>query len=454
MDPLRIADGNAAIAGWAADRGSRSTPFLCGLVLAFAATLLFCFGHAPWVLVLGRVLQGLSASVIYTAGLALIADAVDPDEIGAWIGFVFSGNTLGLLFSPLLAGIVYDYLGYYAVFIILFGVIFFDVLLRGFMVEKRTADKWRAKEASTDDTSPAEGTLADEDTGDDSDSTMDGTETAAVQSPPPDERSSLLHSKSKRPKSWIGRTFPTMAILASSPRLLVAIYGCFTHTMLLASIDSVLPLFVKRTFEWTSTGAGVIFLTITCPSLFGAFFGALSDRYGSKIVCLTGLATTTINLALMAVIAHNALLDKILICIFLVFVGKLLLYGNRAADLRTVTGSLLTADHIGIGLNLIFPPLAADLFYEVGILTETHAETFGKGGAYAQAYSLLCLALGAGTAFGPIWAGTFYQKTNWPITMATLAGLTALPALGVFIYTGGSTNEGKEATTEDPGRRV
>ena len=63
-------------------------PFLIGLVLAVAATMLFCFAYSPWLLLLGRVLQGLSASVIFTAGLALIADAVDPDEIGAWCGLL------------------------------------------------------------------------------------------------------------------------------------------------------------------------------------------------------------------------------------------------------------------------------------------------------------------------------------------------------------------------------
>ncbi|KAL8779757.1 MAG: hypothetical protein Q9213_006785 [Squamulea squamosa] len=343
------------------------------------------------------------------------------------MGFVFSGNTLGLLFSPFLAGIVYDYLGYYAVFMVLFGVIVVDVALRGFMIEKRTADKWLEKETN------AQGSLPREDNEDncarnDQAPIAAENEDGTLQPPLADERSSLLHSKSKRSKSWIGRLFPTLAVLASSPRLLVAIYGCFTHTMLLACIDSILPLFVKRTFEWTSTGAGVIFLTITCPSLFGAFFGALSDRYGSKRVCLTGLTSTTISLALMGVVAHNALLDKVLLCVFLVFVG--------------------------IGLNLIFPSLAADLFYEVDVLAETHSDTFGTGGAYAQAYSLLCAALGAGTAFGPIWAGLFYQKTNWPITMATLAGLTALPAVGVFRYTGGAANEEKHGRMEAPESRV
>lgn len=238
------------------------------------------------------------------------------------MGFVFSGNTLGLLFSPFLAGIVYDNLGYYAVFIILFGVIAFDIVLRGFMIEKRAADKWLAKENKPHDFPPEEGNQVQDDGRSNEDTTPPEDEDATLQSTPPNERSSLLQSKSKPSRSWIGRMFPTISVLASSPRLLIATYGCFTHTMLLACIDSILPLFVKRTFEWTSTGAGVIFLTITCPSLFGTFFGALSDRYGSRIVCLTGLACTALNLALMALITHNTLVDKILICVFLVFVGK------------------------------------------------------------------------------------------------------------------------------------
>lgn len=74
-----------AIAGWAADRSSsRKTVFLAGLGLALLATILYCLGRAPWVLVIARAVQGFSASIIYTAGLALIADTVSPDEVGSW----------------------------------------------------------------------------------------------------------------------------------------------------------------------------------------------------------------------------------------------------------------------------------------------------------------------------------------------------------------------------------
>lgn len=75
----------APIAGWAARHfSSRKIPFLGGLGIAFVATVLFCFGRAPWVLVVARVFQGLSAPMVYTTALALVADSVDGDQIGSW----------------------------------------------------------------------------------------------------------------------------------------------------------------------------------------------------------------------------------------------------------------------------------------------------------------------------------------------------------------------------------
>ncbi|KAL8738688.1 MAG: hypothetical protein Q9181_000572 [Wetmoreana brouardii] len=405
----------APFAGWAADRGARATPFLFGLLLAIVSTVLFALARAPGLLLVGRIFQGLAASVIYTAGLALVADAVGPDEIGAWMGFVFSGNTFGLLLAPFIAGIVYDQAGYFAVFGVCFGIFGFDIVLRAFMIEKREAVKWLRDQKTT--VAASDGQHADE-AGNTAEGNNEHNETNGSTevgnedgTPEPEEHTSLLRHKSTTPPSWFRRTFRKMAILGSSPRLIAAIYGCLTHTMLLACIDSILPLFVKRTFDWTATGAGSIFLTITCPSLFGTFFGALADRYGSRPVCLTGLALTTLNLGLMGLVKENTLVDKVILCVFLVLVG--------------------------VGLNLILAPLAADVFATVDALTASRPDVFGKTGAYAQAYSLMCGALGLGTALGPILAGSFYEKTNWPITVGFLAILCALPSVGVFLYTGG-----------------
>ena len=344
---------NTALAGWAADRGARSTPFLWGLVLATISTLTFCLAQAPGWLVLARVLQGLAASVIYTAGLALVTDAVGPDEVGAWyeqlflsstlpsntkttkrIGFVFSGMTFGLLVSPLIAGLVYDHAGYYAVFGTIFGVLGLDLLLRAFMIEKREAIKYLPEAQGSTTTPDADFQHADEAvshtsvpstnrTGNSHSPTGTEARGEEIQGtlPRPNEYTALLPPTSK-PTSWFRRTFPKFALLGSSPRLIAAIYGCLTNMMLYACLDSIVPLFVKRVFGWTAKGAGSIFLTVTCPSLFGPFFGTLADRYGPRLVSLTGLFLMTLNMGLMGLVKENSTLDKVLLCLFLVLVGK------------------------------------------------------------------------------------------------------------------------------------
>ena len=59
-------------------------PLLLGLALASIATVIFYFAKAPWLLVIARAFQGFSASIIYTTGLALVADTVPAHEVGSW----------------------------------------------------------------------------------------------------------------------------------------------------------------------------------------------------------------------------------------------------------------------------------------------------------------------------------------------------------------------------------
>lgn len=90
----------------------------------------------------------------------------------------------------------------------------------------------------------------------------------------------------------------------------------------------------------------------------------------------------------------------------------------------------------GIGLQLVLAPLAADMFDEVDVLIETYPVTFGKAGAYSQAYSICCAAMGLATAAGPILAGVLLEKSSWLITQSVMAILCALASLVVFRYIG------------------
>ena len=77
------------VAGIIADRlPTRQLPFLVGLTALLAATLLLFLGKVVWVLVVARVLQGVSAAVVWTIGLALVLDTVGPENLGKTIGSV------------------------------------------------------------------------------------------------------------------------------------------------------------------------------------------------------------------------------------------------------------------------------------------------------------------------------------------------------------------------------
>lgn len=76
-------------AGILADRTStRQLPFLAGLVAQLVATLMLLLGQNIPVLVIARMLQGVSAAVVWTIGLALVLDTVGPGSLGKTIGSV------------------------------------------------------------------------------------------------------------------------------------------------------------------------------------------------------------------------------------------------------------------------------------------------------------------------------------------------------------------------------
>ena len=83
-------------AGIIADKlPTRQLPFLIGLTALLLATLLLFLGQNVAVLAVARVLQGISAAVVWTVGLALVLDTVGPENLGKTIGSVGShGNEL------------------------------------------------------------------------------------------------------------------------------------------------------------------------------------------------------------------------------------------------------------------------------------------------------------------------------------------------------------------------
>lgn len=99
----------APICGWVADRlASRRWSFMVGLLALAGSTIFLVVGNSFALIVVGRILQGLSAAVVWVVGLALLQDTVGSESIGQAMGYVGIAMSLAYLLGPLLGGIVFE----------------------------------------------------------------------------------------------------------------------------------------------------------------------------------------------------------------------------------------------------------------------------------------------------------------------------------------------------------
>jgi MFS family permease len=279
-------------------------------------------------------LQGVSAAIVWTVGLALVVDTVGSDNIGQWMGTVLACSSLGLITSPLLGGIVYDAAGYFAVFAMAMGLIVLDIVMRLLMISKQSAAKYTSKEQSIPGRN-GYSTFADEHTHHNSGRNADGaivvipgSWTETILSHESHESAPLLnvHDTTNDGKhESTSTTFATFTLL-SSPRFLAAMYGIFVNISILAAFDGVLPLVVEDLFNWNSLASGLIFLCLAGPSLLGPFVGSLSDRYGPRWFAVVGCVLTAIPLILLRLIELDNINQKVELCGLLTFCGMLIAF--------------------------------------------------------------------------------------------------------------------------------
>ena len=427
-----------AVFGWFADHSSsRRVPLLVSLLTLAGATILFCLGKSVYVVFASRLLQGLSSAAVYAVGLALLVDTVGLEEVGKWMGFALSSSSIGLVVSPVLGGLVYFQAGYYAVFGMIISLISFDILLRLASIEKKTAAKWLGPCKVNTHNYGTEGHAAvpSNRTGNDrsSPSANDGNFAEEVSDQALGK--SIVNHKGSRDREF---RMPTTIILLKSPRLLTAIYGVFVQVAILASFDTILPLFVKQPFGWNSFQAGMVFLTVAIPALAGPLAGRLSDRYGPRWIAISGFLLAAPTLVLLRFVNKHDTTHVLLLCGLLLLIGQ---YCRISSSFCFVISrfSLSVSQYIayfdflppGATLTLIISPLAAELSFVVQEMERQNSSIFGRSGAYGQAFALFNCAMASATIFGPLLAGFIATKFGWNVVTWTLAIFCASGAVPV-----------------------
>jgi MFS family permease len=204
---------------------------------------------------------------------------------------------------------------------------------------------------------------------------------------------------------------PPVITLLRSTRLLAALWGSLVQAAIFCAFDSVLPLFVHRTFGWNPTGAGLIFLPIVIPSLTAPLVGQMADKYGPRWLAAIGFIIALPFIVLLRLVTHHSLRQVVLLCVLLTLIGS--------------------------SMNLAMIPLMAEITYVVEAKEKKTPGMFGKGGAYAQAYGLYFSSFAGGAAIGPIWAGFMVQRVGWGTMTWSLGLLSGLTAAPILICTGG-----------------
>ncbi|KAI1748017.1 MFS transporter-like protein [Xylaria castorea] len=397
------------IAGIYADHtSSRRWPLLLGLVALAGSTLLLAFGNSIGLFVLGRVLQGLSAAVVWSVGCALLVDTMG-STVGVAMGYINISMSIALLLAPVIGGVVYNNVGYFAVYYVAFGIVGLDIVLRLTMIEKKVARRWIREPETENPQIDVEKTSPTNAPGDEP--PRHSTVITNTEAPAMDPVVEAGHhendgSASKEPKEK-QRGRRAIALLKSS-RLLAALYGILVESGILMGFDAVLALFARRVFGWNSTAVAVLFLALFIPGLIAPLAGWLSDKYGAKWPSFAGFVLSIPILTSLRFVTENTIQHKVILGVLLALAG--------------------------FTLPFAMTPLMAEISY---VIEAKEAETpgiFGENGVYGLAYGLFNMAFALGGIIGPIWAGYVVESAGWG-TLAWNFGLwSASAAVVVFIW--------------------
>ncbi|XP_034478957.1 synaptic vesicular amine transporter [Drosophila innubila] len=207
-----------------------SIPMFAGFVIMFLSTIIFAFGRSYLVLFIARALQGIGSSCSSVSGMGMLADRfTDDKERGNAMGIALGGLALGVLIGPPFGGVMYEFVGKSAPFLILAALALGDGLLQLFMLQP-----------------------------------------------------SIQKAETEEP--------PSLKSLISDPYILIAAGAITFANMGIAMLEPSLPLWMVDNMGATRWEQGVAFLPASISYLIGTnLFGPLGHKIGRWFAACLGL---------------------------------------------------------------------------------------------------------------------------------------------------------------------
>lgn len=233
--------------GMLSDMFGRKPFVLFGMFAMCGAFVFYAFATTYAMLVVARVLDGVTAAATWSAGLALLGDRFEESEMGSMMGYAIGAMAVGGIAGPLLGGVLSDAVGYRAPFFAIAGACF------------------------------AGGVVA-----------------------------LFLHEESSARRAIVPAGRMLKNVLGNRTILLASLITLVTTTGL-GLLEPTLPLYLKDNFAMSRTQIGIIFgVTMLLYAIASPVSGKLSDRIGRRDPILIGLIATAVVAPLIAVFKNVA----------------------------------------------------------------------------------------------------------------------------------------------------
>ncbi|PGH15563.1 hypothetical protein AJ79_02345 [Helicocarpus griseus UAMH5409] len=391
--------------GYFADRSkSRRMPFVIGLAAMILATSFFLIGRSPGLFIAARAMQGLSGGAVGAVGMALAVDSVPQDRIGQAMGYVSLALTWGVLFGPIVGGVMFTKAGYYAAFAVPIALLCVDIILRFLMIEKKgklSQTHIRSEVESTqvsDNVSPRSASSRTQSLGSDSEETVD-------------EESPLLQRSDNEASQQASTKTLIIYHLLKDSRILVNLFATVIQSIVWTAFETTLPLFVMDKFGWAPSKVGILFLIFSLPCLFGVFIGKGADLWGSRVFGTLGFVLAAPPLILLRLVQHNTTGHQVLLGALLVIIG----FGITDVQVITMT----------------------EISHAVDQLEESDPVLFSGPSAMGQGYALYNMAFATGQLLGPIIGGFVITSVGWAGMNLTLGIICFASAIPMALLCGG-----------------
>ena len=358
---------------------SRRAPFLGSLCLVFLSTLCFAMAQKLWVLLAARLLQGFATAMVTVFGYALLNEVVGPENLGTAMGYTTMGLSFGLMIGPVIGGVLYDYFGYFLVFVPILCLLSLETVLRAMIVVE--PKPLRHPEPSRKSSQGEQ--------------VVNTQESHQTPGDVPTESDTLL----KIPKeSGASKTSAYLVLLSSGP-FVVTLVGLLVLNSVACGFDSILTPYLHDTFGIHAGSAGALFLTLAIPMLLTPIFGKLTDSYGPKLL-------TTIGLLL--------LIPPIILSSFV-----------SRETMRGIPKLAVLLSFIGLAFAIALPPIRVEATLVVKELEQQQPQRFGPNGAYGRAFGLVNLMVATGGMVGPLYGGFVRITASWKILLWTYVAFSA-----------------------------